>query len=310
MWWGNADMNGMFNPAALHALEASFDDPMDVIQADELELLRIGAEEVRTRCATFRLAETIVGVAMATRGLADDEAMLQVMKAVMSRVAQLRSTMLGTLGIDRSDAEFPAVFNAATKAAMTLVQAEWRWQKLVPERPMLLGMDAMAQVLDAVVKLYPERYALQPGGGLDLATVRRLMVYTCMPSLQGVVNWFDYFQPDRAGVVERLMHAVAEQAEQHILAQSAGVASAVGQRAIIERMYGASLHTMVETWKAQSQRDVQQLQELTALDRSVRMQLIEQNGGMAFEHVIEAHSQAMTRMGEMAELIAKAQGDS
>jgi hypothetical protein len=303
-------MNGVFNPAALHALETSFDDPLEVIQADELDLLRIGAEEVRTQCATFRLAETIVGVAMATRGQADDEAMLHVMNAVMGRVAMLRSVMLATLGTDHSDAEFPAVFNAATKAAMALVRAEWRWQKLVPERPMLLGMDAMAQVLDAVVKLYPERYALQPGGGLDLATVRRLMAYTCMASLQGVVNWFDYFQSDRGAVVLRLMRAVAEQAERHILAQGAGVASLVGQRAIIERMYGASLHAMVETWKAESQRDVQHLQALTALDRSVRMQLIEQNGGMAFDHVIEAHGQAMARMGEMAELIAQAQGGS
>lgn len=303
-------MNGTFNPAALHALEASFDDPLEVIQADELDLLRIGAEEVRTQCATFRLAETIVGVAMATRGQADDEAMLHVLKSVMGRVAMLRSAMLTALGIDQADAEFPAVFNAATKSAMCLVRAEWRWQKLLPERPMLLGPDTMAQVLEAVVTLYPERYALQPGGGLDLAAVRRLMAFTCMPSLQGIVNWFDYFQPDHAAVVQRLMRAVAEQAEQHVLTQSVGVASVVGQRAIIERMYGASLHAMVETWKAESQRDVQQLQELTALDRSVRMQLIEQSGGMAFDHVIEAHRQAMARMGEMAELIAQSQGGS
>ena len=117
-------MNGTFNPAALHALEASFDDPLEVIQADELDLLRIGAEEVRTQCATFRLAETIVGVAMATRGQADDEAMLHVLKSVMGRVAMLRSAMLTALGIDQADAEFPAVFNAATKSAMCLVRAE------------------------------------------------------------------------------------------------------------------------------------------------------------------------------------------
>lgn len=303
-------MNGMFNPAALHALEGSFDDPLEVIQADELDLLRIGAEEVRTQCAAFRLAETIVGVAMATRGQAGDEAMLNAMNAVMGRVAMLRSIMLTALGIDQADTEFPAAFNAATKAAMSLARSEWRWQKLVPGRPMLLGMDTMAQVLDTVVKLYPERYALQPGGGLELAAVRRLMAFTCMPSLQGVVNWFDYFQQDRAVVVLRLMKAVAEQAEQYILAQGVGVTSVVGQRAIIERMYGASLHAMVETWKAEAQRDVQQLQELTALDRSVRMQLIEQNGGMSFDHVIEGHRQAMARMGEMAELIAQSQGAS
>jgi len=303
-------MNGTFNPASLHALETSFDDPLEFIEADELDLLRIGAEEVRTQCATFRLAETIVGVAMVTRGQADDEAMLHVLKSVMGRVAMLRSAMVTALGLDQTDPEFPAVFNAATKAAMSLVRAEWRWQKLLPEKPMLLGLDTMAQVLDSVVKLYPERYALQPGGGLDLGAVRRLMAYICMPSLQGVVNWFDYFQKDRPAMVLQLMRGVAEQAEHHVLAQSAGVTSVVGQRAIIERMYGASLHAMVETWKAEAQRDVQQLQELTALDRSVRMQLIEQSGGMPFDHVIEAHRQAMARMGDMADLIAQSQGAS
>lgn len=303
-------MNGTFDPAALHALDAGFDDPLEFTQADELDLLRIGAEEVRAQCAAFRLAETIVGVAMAARGQADDEAMLHVLKSVMGRVAMLRSAMLTALHVDQADAEFPAAFNAATKTAMALARAEWRWQKLLPGKPLLLGLDTMAQALDAVAQLYPERYALQPGGGLDQAAVRRLMAYTCMPSLQGVVNWFDYFQKNAAVVVWRLMQAVVEQAEQHIVAQSVGVASAVGQRAIIERMYAASLHVMVETWKVEAQRTVQALQELTALDRSVRMQLIEQNGGLAFDHVIEAHQEAMARMGEMAQLIAQSQGDS
>lgn len=301
-------MSGAFNPAALHALNASFDDPLDYTQADELDLLRIGAEEVRTQCAAFRLAETMVGVAMAARGQADDEAMLHVLKSVMGRVAMLRSVMLTALRVDQADAEFPAVFNATTKTATALVRAEWCWQKLIPAKPLLLGPDTMAQVLDAVVQLYPERYALQPGGGLDLAAVRRLMAYNCMPSLQGAVNWFDYFHPDPAAVVWRLMQAVAEQAEQHITIQSVGVASVVGQRAIIERVYAASLHAMVETWKVEAQRAVQGLQEMTALDRSVRMQLIEQNGGLAFDHVIEAHQRAMARTAEMAELIAQSQG--
>ncbi len=301
-------MSGAFDPAALHALGTSCDDPLEVTQADELDLLRIGGEEVRTLCATFRLAETIVGVAMATCGQAGDEAMLDVLKVVMERVALLRSTMLTALGMDQADPDFPAAFNATTKTAMGLVRAEWCWQKLLSDRPMPLGVDAMAHVLSTVVQVYPERYALQPGGGFDLAAVRRLMAYACMPSLQGVVNWFDYFQADRTAVVQRLMLAVVEQAEQHILAQGVGVTSVVGQRALVERMYGASLHAMVETWKAESMRDVQQLNELTVLDRSLRMRLIESNGGLAFDHVIEAHRQAMTRMGEMAELIARSQG--
>ncbi len=209
-------MSGAFDPAALHALGTSCDDPLEVTQADELDLLRIGGEEVRTLCATFRLAETIVGVAMATCGQAGDEAMLDVLKVVMERVALLRSTMLTALGMDQADPDFPAAFNATTKTAMGLVRAEWCWQKLLSDRPMPLGVDAMAHVLSTVVQVYPERYALQPGGGFDLAAVRRLMAYACMPSLQGVVNWFDYFQADRTAVVQRLMLAVVEQADHQV----------------------------------------------------------------------------------------------
>lgn len=287
-----------FDPAALQSLDASLDDDNAIVEVDADELRRVASAEVRRRCAGLKLASRIVGLATATSAELDDEELLRRMTFVMRRLSLLRQVGLAVVGADKDSPDFPSVFNAVTSAMLDVVTEEWKWRRVDPDKSRLLPPGMIARLLDATVKMQPERFE-RDSAGVDMATVRRLCVLKAIPKLYGLVNLFDYYQTNLDAMVGRLLRAVVEQAEMH----ASLLAPAFAEQAVLQRMYGVSVGLMCEVYKAAAYRDVLRLREMPELDRSVVIAQYEHLGGMKYDHVLGGHRAAMDRMLDTVNLI-------
>jgi len=303
-------MEGSFNPAALHSLEASLGDGGVVVEVDEYELQRISGATARNNCAALRLAGAIIGMATATGAGLEDKGVIECMGAVLGRLDDLRREALAVVGAEQASPDFPAIFNATTTAMLSVVTEEWRWKRLIPGRPVELGTGAISKLLEEVKRVYPERYERQEGVGFDLAMVRWLAVMEAQPKIYALVNLFDYYQANALAMPSRLMRAVAEQAELYIAAFGASIEIESGQRALIKCMYALSVGLMCETYKTEAARDVGRLREMPDLDRGVMLAQYEHSGGLSYDHVIEAHRKAMVRASDTANAILQSQEKS
>lgn len=291
-----------FDLAALQALGASLDDDSEIIEVDDDELRRIAGADVRRRCAGLKLAARIVGLATATGVEANDDEVLRCMTELMQRLTALRQVGLAVVGADRDTPDFPSVFNCVTSVMLDVVTEEWKWRRIDPERARLLSPGVLAKLLDATIKMQPERFERE-SAGVDMATVRRLCVLELCPKLYGLVNLFDYYQKNPDAMVGTLLRAVVEQAEMHASLLSSAAAPAFAEQAILQRMYGVSVGLMCEVYKASAYRDVSRLREMPELDRAVVIAQYEHLGGMKYDHILDAHRAAMDRMLDTANLI-------
>ncbi len=291
-----------FDAAALQSLGASLDDDSEIVEVDEDELRRVAGADVRRRCAGLKLASRIVGLATATSAEMDDGELLRCMTEVMQRLSALRQVGLAVVGADKDSPDFPAVFNVVTSAMLDVVTEEWKWRRVDPDKARLLPPGILAKLLDATIKMQPERFERE-SAGVDMATVRRLCVLELVPKLYGLINLFDYYQKTPDAMVGTLLRAVVEQAEMHASLLLSAAAPAFAEQAILQRMYGVSVGLMCEVYKASAYRDVLRLREMPELDRAVVIAQYEHLGGMKYDHILDAHRTAMDRMLDTANLI-------
>lgn len=293
----------VFNPAALLG-STSFDD-VEVVPLTDEEIRRLSTPVLRRKLAGLRMGAGIVSMATSMRGDMDDEAILKAMHGFVARMNAVRACALAACGVDKASPEFPFAFNAATAASLEVAATEWRFARLGEGiRP--FPVETVGKLLDLAGAAGPVLSAHRPT--LELATNRKLAALNTVAKVWSVVNMFDYFQPDREGVVVKLARAVAYQAdEQSKLLCRDDMPSAVS-REIVRQMHGISAAMMVEVYKAEAMKTVAVLAEMPDLDRSVHLALVEEHG-MPFDHVIEAHRNVMVRALDTTRLILEAQGD-
>jgi hypothetical protein len=291
-----------FDPAALQSLDASLDDDSEVVEVEADELRRVAGAEVRRRCEGLKLASRIIGFATAASAELDDEEILNSMTEIMLRLSSLRHVGLALVGVDKDSPDFPSVFNAVTSAMLDVVTEEWKWRRIDPDKSRLLPSGLIARLLDAIIKMQPERFE-HHSAGVDMATARRLCVLEAIPKLYSLVNLFDYYQTNPDAMVDRLLRAVVEQAEMHASTIASAAAPAFAKQAVLQRMYGVSVGLMCEVYKAAAYRDVLRLREMPELDRSVVIAQYEHLGGMKYDHVLDGHRAAMDRMLDTANII-------
>jgi len=295
-------VSGVFDPAALHNLEASLDDDSAIVEVDADELRRISSAESRRRCGSLKLAARIIGVATATSSEMDDGQVLASMQRVLERLSSLRQIALKLVEVERGSPDFPAVFNSITSTMLDAVTEEWKWGRLLGDDHRVLSASVIEKLLESVFLASPERFDAAQAG-VDVSTVRRLAVLDVMPKLYGLVNMFDYFQASPQRMVERLLSSVVQLAEFHAgLMTDEPISSLVG-RSVLQRMYGVSAGLMCEVFKAEAAADVARLRELQPDDRSFAIAQHERLGGMAYDHVLERHRETMDRMLDTANLI-------
>lgn len=292
-----------FNPSALMNLDSSLGDESEVVRAGEDELRRIAGAEVRRKCAALKLASRIVGIAAAGREGVDDADVLRSMEVLVARMNALRKTALKVVGVQRESQDYTAAFNAVTGAVMDVLTEEWKWAR-VGEGGKPFAVEALGKLLDMAVGHGPMYLPADDSG--DLKTVRRLCVMEAIPKVWGLVNMFDYYQPQREPMVSRLARAVSEQAEAHAGLLYSDASPTFGIRAIVQRMYGVSTGLMCEVYKEIAARDVARLRSMPELDRSVYLMGVEQTG-LKYDHIIQRHREVMDRTLETTKLILEAQ---
>jgi len=292
-----------FNPSALMNLDSSLGDESEVVRAGEDELRRIAGAEVRRKCAALKLASRIVGIAAAGREGVDDADVLLSMEVLVARMNALRKTALKVVGVQRESQDYTAAFNAVTGAVMDVLTEEWKWAR-VGEGGKPFAVEALGKLLDMAAGHGPMYLPADDSG--DLKTVRRLCVMEAIPKVWGLVNMFDYYQPQREQMVSRLARAVSEQAEAHAGLLYSDASPTFGIRAIVQRMYGVSTGLMCEVYKEIAARDVARLRSMPELDRSVYLMGVEQTG-LKYDHIIQRHREVMDRTLETTKLILEAQ---
>lgn len=291
-----------FNPAVFAGLNSSLGDDSELVPAGEDELRRIAGADVRRKCAGIKLASRIVGMATGRDGL-DDAEVLRSMELLVSRMNALRRTALKIVGVERDSPDFAAAFNVITGVVMDVLTEEWKWSKL-DENGKPLPVEALGKLLEMAVGHGPMYLPSDDSG--DLKTTRRLCVLEAIPKVWGVVNMFDYYQPQREQMVSRLVRAISEQAEVHagILYSDASPSFAI--RAIVQRMYVVSTGLMCEVYKDAAATDVARLQAMPDLDRAVHLMGVEKTG-LKFDHIIKRHRAVMNRALDTTKLILEAQ---
>jgi len=295
-----------FDPAALQSLGASLDDDNAIVEMEADEIRRVFDAEVRRRCAGLKLASRIVGLATAASAELDDDELLRQMTEIMQRLSSLRQAGLAVVRADKESPDFPSVFNAVTSAMLDVVTEEWKWRRIDPDNARLLPVGMIASLLDASVKMQPERFDRETTG-VDMATARQLCVLEAIPKLYGLVNLFDYYQTNPDAMVSRLLRSVIEQAEMHANLVAYTAAPTFAEQAVLRHMYGVSAGLMCEVYKKFAYRDVLRLREMPELDRSIVVAQYEHLGGMKYDHVFDGHREAMERMLDTANLILESQ---
>jgi len=293
----------MFDPAVLAGVEASLGDGSEVVPAGEDELRKIAGGEVRRVCASLKLASRIVGMAAAERGAGDDAHVLRSMELMVRRLGAVRKRALALVGVTPESPDYGATFNVLTGVVLDALTEEWKWGRL-GEGAAPLPVEAIGKLLEMASSHGPV-YMPQADEG-DVKTVRRLCVMEAMPKVWGLVNLFDYYQPQREAMVGKLLKAVSEQAEACAGKLTSEASPTFGVRAIVQRAYGVSAGLMCEVYKEAARRDVAALRAMPELERSVHLASLE-SIGMKYDHIIERHRTVMERMLDTAHLVLEAQ---
>lgn len=298
---------GNFDPQALYGLDQSLDDDSNIVQVDDDEVRRIAAAETRRRCAGIKLAARVVGMATAMSGDLTDAELLRSLESVMERVAAIRRSALSLLGVRPDAADFAPAFNSLTNAALDAATEEWKWARLAPGHSRTLSAAVLLRLFEQAVANQVADVSDDYGDVPDLVLSRRLCMMEALPKVFGLVNLFDYYQKDHDALVQRLLKAVAYEAERQAQELTPAGAITFTRQAILQRLYGVSAGLMCEVYKHHASQDVLHLRSMAALDRSIMIAQYERVGGMSYDHVIEAHAQTLKRVSEMSELITESQ---
>ena len=255
----------------------------------------------------MRLAGAVLGEALSAgaAGEPSEQDVLIGLRTVLSRVAELREVALAAIGMDLSATDYGHAWNATTTAVLHWVGTEQLWRQIRPGNPVLSAED-FARVITAVGPMATDRNDLGPVPP-DVGLARKLGILEAAAVVHGLPNFFDYFQPDRDGLVRQLLHAVVDQAEAWLLRISAVHDAAWALRGFVERCYRASAYLLREVFKACASEDVARLHELPELERSLRAIAYERTG-MPFQHILERHAAAALRAADVADLVL-ASGD-
>ncbi len=296
-----------FDPQALYGLAQSLDDDSEVVQVDDEEVRRISATETRRRCAGIKLASRVVGMAAAMSGELSDTELLRSLDSVMQRVATIRQSAMGLLGISQDSMDFVPAFNALTSVALDAVTEEWKWARLAPGSSRMLSAQVLSRLFEQAINNQVPGMMADYSGPPNLELARKLCMLEALPKVWGLVNLFDYYQADHEGLIQRLLDSVVIVAERQAERLTPSGAITFTRQAVLERLYGVSVGLMCEAYKHCASQDVLHLRSMTELDRSVMISQYERLGGMSYDHVIEAHSLALDRVSEMSELIMESQ---
>lgn len=295
-----------FNPAALHSLELALDEDSHIVHVDEDEVRRIASAETRRRCAGIKFASRITGMASAMSADLDDPTLLKSMESVMRRVAEIRSAALSVMSVTPGSKDFPATFNALTNVALDVVTEEWKWSRVAPEVRNLSG-STLARLFVLGIQQQESAVVSEYVGPDDLALARKVCFFEAITKLFGVINFFDFYQQDRDAMVLRLARASVSEAERLAHELTPSEAISFTKQSLLQRLYGVSVGIMCEVYKEHAARAVMDLRSMSNLDRSVTIIQYERQGGMQYDHVIDAHSKVLTRVGELSELVFESQ---
>ena len=292
-----------FNPSALANVGMSLGDEGELVRAAEDELRRIAGSEVRRKCAAIKMASRIVGMAAAERASVSDASVLKSMEGLLTKLTVLRRNALTALGVQRESADYTPAFNAVTAVVMDMLTEEWKWARTGVRGPSL-EVGALDKLLEMAIAHGPMYLPADDSG--DLTTMRRICVLEAAPKMWGLVNMFDYYQPQREPMVARLLRSVSEQAEAHAGLLYSDASPTFAIRAIVQRMYSVSVGLMCEAYKEMASKDVERLRAMPELDRSVELLGVERHG-LPFDHIIKRHRELMDRTLDTTKLILEAQ---
>lgn len=296
-----------FDPQALYGLDQALDDDSNVVLVDDDEVRRIAAAETRRRCAGIKLASRVVGMATAMSGEASDGDLLRSLDSVMARVAVIRQAGLGLLGLRPDASDYAPAFNALTNVALDVATEEWKWAQLSPGTSRSLSTTVLQRLFEQTVSHQAMEAMTGYPEAPDLSLARRLSTMEALPKIFSLVNLFDYYQADPDAIVQRLLKAVAIEAEKHALALAPPDAITFTRQSVLQRLYGVSVGLMCEVYKHHAARDVLRLRSMAPIDRSIAIAQYERLGGMSYDHVIEAHARSLERVSEVSELIIESQ---
>lgn len=294
-----------FDPRLLHGLSLSLDDDDDVVNIEDGELGEIDDPLLRQACASLKLASRIVGFAVVESKALDDDGVLKSIERTMDRLASLRRHALEFVGVSKESSDYPAVFNVVTNAMLDILTEEWKWGQGHRWREQL-SPAVLGTLFKGCLGYRPERFDWE-FSATELVLVRRLAVLEAIPKVYGLLNHFDYFRDDRDAFAQKLLNVLVEEAEVCARNIDDEVMFSDPKRMVLRRSYGIATGILCETYKMCAYQDVMALEELPALDRSIRIGHYEHLGGMDYDHVIESFRRAMKWVVEVANMIQGSQ---
>ncbi len=292
-----------FDPSALMNLDSSLGDDVEVVEVGEDEIRRVSGAELRRKCAGLKLASRIVGMAVADSSLLEHADVLRSMEATVSRLRTMRGAALRAIGVSKDSSDYAAAFNAVTGSVMDILTAEWKYARLGDDIPKLPS-EALEKLLDAAAADGPLYF--ESDVSLDPVVLRRLCAFEALPKVWSVVNSFDYYQRDRAGMVTRLCRAVAEGAERQARSLYTETSPSFVVRTLLQRSYAVAAGLMCEVYKECAGVDVARLRAMPSMDRTVVIAQYRRDGGMRYEHLLDRFRAVLDRAMDTTNLILEA----
>jgi len=226
---------------------------------------------------------------------------------VMVRIASIRQAGLGVLGVRPDAADFAPAFNALTNVALDVATEEWKWARLAPGKSRILSTSVLLRLFEQAVSHQAAGLMAGYSEIPDLRLARKLCTMEALPKVFGLVNLFDYYQPDHETMVQRLLEAVIIEAERQAQVLVPPNAITFTQQSVLQRLYGVSAGLMCEVYKYHAAQDVLRLRSMAPLDRSITIAQYERLGGMSYDHVVKAHAKALEWVSQVSELIIESQ---
>lgn len=255
----------------------------------------VSDRDLASKCSAIKLAARVVEAMphdVRLDGSKDAEnSLIRALDGVLKRVSEIRSMTLSVINPPEKSADYPHVFNAATGVALDLLAHEQRLRRIHGDDAEAPSLDVFSVLMDRCAKLLPERLDCRDSESLDVMLARRLAILQIAPRMLELTTIFDYFQADQVAMQMTLWKEVKDKSEE-AWAQIAGDSHAQDGRLLL-KTYRVVADVMCAVYRKTACRDAETLARMVDGDRSLLISRYEQDGGMRYDHVIDAFRETL-----------------
>lgn len=255
------------------------------------------------QCLGVKAAGALVSLASSLSATDQDRhaQTLEVAATALKRAKLMEAVAYKVIGDQCGvDLDLDAVGQFVTSSMIQAAIQEARWAQVKggdfsPIPSQTLGM-LFALSVESQSEVYDGNLV-----GHSLAVTRKICLIQAASACYGLFNHFDYFQSRKEPMLIEFTRSIAYEAIG--LARKLSSESDVQENYLTQAAFAAAITVFSSSFRASAKKDVAALSGLSDVDRSIKLSLFANQGGMPYERVLLDFRQSMASMDAVAQLV-------